>query len=282
MIAAALTYMLTFALSAGQSPETYRVFELASPAKPGLYRFRLSDEMVEMWNSQRRLGAFDAAGDPLPCEWLGSLPLQNIRKTYILQGNWLSDEVAWSLPAVGQFPFNAVWRFNVPQTAKVELSTVLRFSWHSTIDDTGLVQFVTGHDDRPGNRRRLREGTLNATGTGGNIGLHIGDEYPYPHEALPPVAELRFSLVSDEIAIDAPTLETATVRPWVHEVPHEPGWYVFHGNGKTPYRVQTGQNVDFCSGLAADRDSNNPDPNWPPEATVSRKVLDSPRLGRKP
>ena len=282
MITAAFTYVLVLALSAGRSPESYRVFELTSPVEPGLYRFRLSDEMAEMWKSQRRLRVFDAAGDPLQCQWLGTLALQNIRKTYTVRGNWLSDEVAWSLPEVGQFPFNGVWRFDVPQTAEGELRAWFRLSWHSTINDVGQVQLVTGPDDRPTNRSRLQDGQLNAAATGGNTGFYLGDQYPYPNMAWPPVAELRFSLASDEIDIDPPTLETETLRPWVHEVPHEPGWYVYYGNGRTPYRVQVGQNVDFCSALASGDDSNNPDPNWPPETTISRQILDSPRLGRTP
>lgn len=278
MIAAALTYALTLALSAGPPPETYRVFELTSPAEPGLYRFHLSDEMVEIWKSQYRLRVFDAAGDPLLCESIGSLPLQNIRKTYTLRGNWLNDEVAWSLTAVGQFPFNGAWRFDVPQTTEGELRAWFRFSWHSTINDVGQVQLVTGPDDRPTNRSRLQLGQLDATGTGGTTGFYLG----YPDMAWSSAAELRFSLASDEIAIDPPTLETETVRRWVGKVRHEPDWYVFFGNGKTPYRVQAGQNVDFCSGLVSGRDSNDQDPNWPPEATISRQILDSPRLGRTP
>lgn len=282
MITVAFMSVLTLAISAGQSPKTYRVFELTSAADLGLYRFRLSEEMVEMWKAQKRLRVFDAAGDPLQCEWLGTLPLQSIRKTYVLRGSWLNDEVAWSMTPVGQFPFNSVWRFDVPQTAEGELPTMVGFSWHSTIDDPGEVQLVAGPNDRPTNRQRLHNSQLNATRTGGNGRFDIAEQYPYPQMVLQPFAELRFSLVSDEIAVDSPTLETATVRPWVHEVPHEPGWYVFYGNGKTPYRVQVGQNVDSCWTLSTDRDSNNLDPNWPPEAKISRQILDSPRLGRTP
>lgn len=278
MITAAAIYVLASALSAGQTPKDYSVFELTSAAAPGLYRFRFSEEMMTLWKSQGRLRVFDAAGDPLQCQWLGTLAAGSIRKTYTLKGNWLSDEVAWSLPAVGLFPFNSVWRFDVPKTAEGELATWLRFSWHSTIDEVGQVQLVAGPNDRPTNRRRLQEAPLNATGTGGDSGFYL---YPDPQVAMPPVAELRFSLASDEIALDRPTLETATVRPWVHEVPREPGWYVFYGNGKIPYRVQqAAQSVDFCSGFESDPDPNNPDPNWPPEAKISRQILDSPRLGR--
>lgn len=280
MILDAVFWPLVLTLGAGPSPETYRVFELASPSVPGLYRFRLSDEMAEMWKLQSRLQVFDAAGSRLPCELAGSLPLQGIRNTYTLHGKWLADEVAWSLPMVGKFPFNGVWRFDVPQTKEGESRAWFRFSWRSTINDVGEVQLVTGPDDRPTKRGRLQQGLLRAGDTFGNFTFNLGDQYLYPPMQWSPVAELHFSLASGEIEIDAAALETWTIRPWFKELPREPGWYVFYGNGKTPYRVQTGLNVEFCSGLAAGRDSNNPDLNWPPEATVSRQVVGSLRLGK--
>jgi len=272
----------TLAPAAGHSAETYHVFELAAPSEPGLYRLRPSEEMLRLWGSEKlqALQLFDAAGAPLFCESIRSLALSSVRKTYKLQGKWLDDETAWGLPLEDGFAFNSIWRFDVPMTLQNEFPEVLRFNWHSTLDNPGDVQLVTGHHDGsigPWARTSL----LGAQGNviDGHVYLYVGQN---PPTAWPPFVELRFSVTPDEMTLDPPTLETAARRPWVRELDwDQPGWYVFHGNGKTPYRVQIGRSVQACGTLPLeDRDMKVEDPNWPTEVIVTRQIVNAPRLGR--
>ena len=275
-----LTFTATFAPTSGYSAETYHVFELAAPSEPGLYRLRPSEEMLQLWSSEKlqALQLFDAAGAPLFCESIRSLALSSVRKTYKLQGKWLDDETAWSLPPEDGFAFNSIWRFDVPTTLQNEFPEALRFSWHSTLNNPGDVQLVTGNSENrigPRVRNSLFGGQGNVTD--GRVHLYVGQNAP---TGWPPVAELRFSITPDEMTLDTPVLETSARRPWLRELTRDqPGWYVFHGNGKTPYRVQIGR-IQSCAGLAEDRDVNSEDPNWPTEVIVTRRIMNAPRLGR--
>ncbi len=270
--------------ASGQSAETYYVFEIAAPSELGPYRLRPSDDMVRMWDSEKlqALRVFDAAGDPLLCESVRSLALADVRNTYVLHGKWLDDEAAWKLPPEDRFEFNSIWRFDLQKSAENEFPSALRFTWHSTLNNPGDVQLVLGvREGRigPWLRTSLLDGQWNVTD--GHVYLYVAQRYP--QTTWLSSAELRFSIVADELTLDPPTLETATRRPWVHQVTWDrPGWYIFHGNGKTPYRVQIGRNFQGCTTLAAeDRDLNVEDPNWPAEATISRQISNSPRLGKQ-
>jgi len=277
--------LVVMAFVASGSPP-HHVFELAAPMEPGLYRFRFSDEMLKLWEQEKlsNLRLFDAADNPMDCESIRSLPLQYVRRTYTLNGNWVDDQAAWNTPKQANFPFNSIWRFNVPSTAQDEFPLALHLTWHSTIDLPGEVQLVTTVSQSPPPRISLVDGQGYIDRRGlhvpidGHVSLYVGGQHP--QKPWPPTAELRFTLASDELTLDPPTLETATLRSWVREIPREPGWYVFHGNGKTPYRVQIGRDVESCSTLRSERDANIQDPNWPPEVTINRQILDSPRLGR--
>ncbi|QBB70464.1 hypothetical protein ELE36_08845 [Pseudolysobacter antarcticus] len=275
-----LALAAVLAQASGHSAETYHVFELAAPAEPGLYRLRPSEEMLQLWSSEelQALLIFDAEGAPLFCESIRSLALSSIRKTYKLQGKWLDDETAWSLPSEDGFAFNSIWRFDVPTTSENEFPLALRFNWRSTLNNPGDLQLVTGNSEArigPRLRTSLLDGQRNITE--GHVYLYVGQN---PPAAWPPISELRFSITPDEMALDSPILETAMRRPWVHELAWDkPGWYIFHANGKTPYRVQIGRTQN-CQGLAEDRALNIEDPNWPAEVTVTRQIINAPRLGK--
>ncbi len=277
MITTVLTSIFLIAPLVSDSA-TYRVFELSTASNIGLYRVHVTDEMTPLWKREGRLKVFDAAAEPLLCASVVGLRLQNIVRSYKLSGEWLKDDVAWSLPEVNHFAVGSVWRFDVPSLADDEYPMLVSFTWSSTIDNPGEVQLSIGKDLWP-DRRSLAEGRQQSTQIGARMFFYF-DPREHRTSPWPPKAELRFSLVSDEIAVAAPELETASSRPWMREMPIG-SWYVFHGNGKTPYRVEVGEGIDFCSGLGADDLANNSDPNWPTESIVVREVVDSPKLGKK-
>jgi len=262
--------------------DVHYVFPVESPPAQGLYRVKPTIELSTLWKSGnlQNLAVFDANGEPLSCQLAKWLRLAYLRKTYELKGAWLTDEDAWRQPVRNAFEFNSIWRFDLPHMREGESPAGVSFNWHSTLNNVGGAQFVartlsTTPESYFVQRIDLLDGQRDVIA--GHVYGNINGQNL--HVVWPPNAELRFSRTPDELSIDSPTLQTLMVRHWINEAVGDPGWIVFYGNGKVPYRVQIGRETKYCSGVANDHEGVEDD-DWPPEVKMAEQIVGAKRLGK--
>ncbi len=279
--------MLAFAIAAASPAATptqkpYHVYEVPASSQPEVYRIRIGDDAAKVWDVEQiqSVSIYDNAGQRLGCEQLRMSRLGATKKSYPLIGTWRSTEndVAITRRSFGRLNF--AWRFSMPPFAENESPSVLAFDWRSTVDRPGEVRLIEVPPDK--NAINRADGTyLNAMSSDPRRGhLNLSLYTPTP-KAWSSEADLMFTVSQDELTLESPTLETLTKKPWTLIHAGGPGWILFGGNGRAPYRLQLGDTLYGCGGIGGltDFSKANTDPEWPPELKVGAEIANAPHMG---
>ena len=275
---------LTLLVPGSLADDEHHVYEVRAPTATGLYRIRPSLSVVNAWAiGQLKFAAvFDADGAPLSCELLRNNSFQEPHKRYALDGRWIEDAEAIKQSPLQGFKFKSVWKLDIPEGATEESAVWLLVAARSTTSDPGSVQVIETWP-HPGQNDAFPNAYLRNLQPNSPPVVLV----PLGTTSIPDgrrlTGELRFSRSSSELTIDRVTLETQIRRPWVEEVVGGPGWIMFVGNGRPPYRLQIASAGSTCRFLPSEYSSSPvQDPDWPPEVTVTSELVDAMRLGESP
>jgi hypothetical protein len=274
----ALVAVAAFALAVDAEPDV-RVYLVDAPAAPGIYRIEPTKAVSDVWAISRLNAAavFDADGKRVACDkLLRSSPLLATPAHHAVKGHWLVRSKLAAPTTVDGFAYDRVWTFEPPALGETEKNVYLDIEWRTSVDSatSGDLQIIPDHprQDGSGPLRRMSLRDI-ASRTGQNESrLYI--------DGLVLTGELRFRNAPADIEIDHVVFDTATTRPWARATIDEPGWILFKGNGKTPYRLQIAREGESCGGIGITwLDDVAAAPEWPPAATLGSEIPHVARLG---
>jgi hypothetical protein len=264
------------ALAAPEAPEA-RTYSLDAPAAAGFYRIAPSKAISDAWAIERFASAivFDADGRRVACERpMREAPILSTTARHAVRGHWLSADELATLAPIGGFAFDRVWAFDPPVLADGEKNVDVGIEWHTplTRSTAGELQVAPNDPTRDfsgGNPRFRLVDLVQRDGT---------TESRVPVGRLSTRGELRFRGAS-AIEIDRAAIDTRITRPWARAPVDWPGWIVFRGDGRPPYRLQLSHDGANCEGIGQmPSDADAVDPDWPTAATVGAEIAGVSRL----
>lgn len=270
---------IAFALAtmAASSDAPYHVYTMNAPAQQsGIYRLRLSDEAAKAWDVEQLqvVSIYDSAGQRQSCEFLRASRIGTMKKTYPLSGGWRDVDKTAQVNINNRF--ESAWQFAFPAFAAHESADSITFDWQTDAIDPGEV--------------RLAEVPEKPYSSFGSIRASLRRDPSDPHRGHVTLnlsgqswiekAELHFNLPKEQLGIASPTMETSIRKPWTLERAGGPGWILFQGSGKAPYRVQLGNAINGCGSLQV---RNFPESyfaaDFPPEANFGAEIANAAPLG---
>jgi hypothetical protein len=254
-----------------------RVYTIDAPAAAGVYRIEPTKAVGDAWAISRLDAAavFDADGKRVACERLfRNAPILATPAHHAVSGRWLDPNELAALTPVDGFAYEKVWAFDPPAVVEGERNVYLDIAWRTPVDSAtpGDLQIVPEHPRRDGSgplrRMALRD-----------VASHTGEKDSRLYiNGLVLTGEIRFHNAPD-VEIDHVVLDTAVTRPWARVTVDEPGWILFKGNGRTPYRLQLARAGDSCGGIGITWLAEiAASPDWPPPAAVGNEIVHAVRL----